>query len=69
MSSKETSQQRSEAELKKQRLAEALRENLKRRKSQKRGRSAVQSASADIQSNDHQPNDHQPNDQITKETK
>ena len=33
--------QRSEAELKQERLAEALRANLKRRKSQKRGRSAI----------------------------
>jgi len=38
--SEKSSQQRSEAELKQERLAEALRENLKRRKSQKRGRVA-----------------------------
>ena len=39
--STKSSQQRSEAELKQERLAEALRENLKRRKSQKRGRVAL----------------------------
>lgn len=40
--SEKSSQQRSEAELKQERLAEALRENLKRRKSQKRGRVALE---------------------------
>jgi hypothetical protein len=42
MSDKTSLPPRSEAELKKERLAEALRENLKRRKSQKRGRTAIQ---------------------------
>ena len=46
MSSKDTPLQRSEAALKKERLAEALRENLKRRKLQKRGRSAASVAPA-----------------------
>lgn len=41
MVQKAKSQQRKEAELKKERLAEALRANLKRRKSQRRGREAV----------------------------